>query len=123
MVLVVVGLLFYFDTTLCPSAGLLGHPCPSCGLTRATVALASGHPSQAYTLHPGVFLVWPYLLVAGLYWLRGGGRTYRRWLGVVGLALLSALVLLWGARFAGYFGGPVPVHPWSALLRATFRAH
>lgn len=117
MSLLVLGLLFYFDTTLCPTAGLLGVPCPSCGLTRATAALIHCQPGQAYALHPAVFMVWPYLSIAGFYWLRSGGATQRQRVVVLGFAVLVALVLLWGARFAGYFGGPVPVRPWSAQLR------
>ncbi len=107
---------------LCPLANLTGWPCPSCGITRAALALLQGDPARALALHPLAPLV---LLLAGLFaggaWLgyvrsaqpvlpwTGSPRT-RRVLEATALLTCAALIALWLARFAGAFGGPVPVH-------------
>lgn len=115
---VVAGLtLLASGAPLCPAAGWLGIPCPGCGLTRATVALATGDWQTAFRLHPLVGFVIPVLSWLGANALRsrrttgslasrGLGHRLGNW---CGLALAAALVTLWGLRFAGYFGGPVPV--------------
>lgn len=36
----------------CPAQSLLGISCPGCGMTRAVVALLSGHWGRAMQLHP-----------------------------------------------------------------------
>ncbi len=36
----------------CLFKGLTGHPCPTCGATRAALALASGHPWRAFLWNP-----------------------------------------------------------------------
>lgn len=111
---------------LCPSAGLLGLPCPGCGLTRATLVLARGEFSRALALHPLVIPLAPMYFTAlallGIELLRGpsaavpgtGGapRTpwiTRRWVSIFGSVVLAAALTLWVLRFFGYFGGPVPV--------------
>jgi hypothetical protein len=38
--------------SLCPLRRATGIPCPTCGGTRATFALARGHPIDALTLNP-----------------------------------------------------------------------
>ncbi|HLV22271.1 MAG TPA: DUF2752 domain-containing protein [Polyangiaceae bacterium] len=112
---------------ICPAAAVFGIPCPGCGLTRATLALARGHFGEALHLHPLVPLLAPLylgLLVYGcrsflaqapraadavldrrLTWLAGGS--------------LVLLLLVWIARFFGYFGGPVPVQTWSGYFGAS----
>ena len=109
------------DAPLCPSAALLGIPCPGCGLTRATLALLRGDLHAAFHFHPLVFVLSPLfigLLASALVdYVRGPiQRAPRRswntpWLGR-GLWLLLALMLgVWVARFFGALGGPAPVHP------------
>ena len=122
------------DTPLCPTAFFLGVPCPGCGLTRATLALLSGDVHAAMRLHPLVFVLAPLFggaLGAGLIdYVRGprvrvpSPRTW--WTERTGLVLASALLVLvvgvWALRFAGYFGGPVPVESystWRARLGVT----
>jgi hypothetical protein len=112
----------------CPTALLLGVPCPGCGLTRATLALLRGDVQAALAFHPLVFLLAPlfaYALgIVLLDYVRGGpsGAPSRlaTWFSErvrhgVALALLVVALGVWGARFAGYFGGPVPVESLSAV--------
>lgn len=47
----------------CPIRWLTGVPCPSCGLTRATLALLRLRPQEAFAWHPMVFLIYPYLFL------------------------------------------------------------
>jgi hypothetical protein len=115
---------------LCPLANLTGWPCPSCGLTRAALALLAGDFSRALVLHP---LAPPVLLLLGVFaggawlgyvrtgraippWIRSSPR-FTRWLDRASLLACAALIALWLARFAGAFGGPVPVHAgWLEVL-------
>jgi hypothetical protein len=103
---------------LCPVAILTRHPCPGCGLTRATLALLHGHVHEAAHLHPLVFVVTPVIAVAFTYNAlcyvrRGEWFASERFRGrlVTGawITLGAAMMLLWIARFFGAFGGPVPV--------------
>jgi hypothetical protein len=106
------------DLPLCPFAFFTQHPCPGCGLTRATLALARGHLCEAVRFHPLSPIVAPMVVTAlaynALIYVREGrsaaaeGLRHRRltWLSLV---LFVALVLVWIARFFGAFGGPVPV--------------
>jgi len=104
----------------CPLASVFGVPCPGCGLTRATLALAHGDLEHALELHPLVFVLAPLFVwamsSAALSYVRGPrpARPMRRWLASRTVTVLASLLMLatlgvWGARFFGYFGGPVPV--------------
>ena len=108
------------DTPLCPTALLFGFPCPGCGLTRATLALARGDLLAAIGFHPLAPLLVPLLAFvfgqALLDYIRGTppalpARAW--WAKRTALWLASTLLVLligvWLARFAGYFGGPVAV--------------
>lgn len=109
------------DAPLCPSAALLGIPCPGCGLTRATLALLRGDVGGAFHFHPLVFVLSPLfigLLANALVdYVRGPiQRAPRRrwntpWLGPALWLLLALMLGVWGARFFGAFGGPAPVRP------------
>jgi hypothetical protein len=126
LVLFVVALAF--GAPFCPSAGFLGIPCPGCGLTRATLELLSGDIRAALSFHPLVLLAAPafaVLLGYGAYSALGGqpvrlserGNRALTWSAGV---LAALLFTLWLARFAGYFGGAVPVTTyaeWARTLR------
>ncbi|AUX43765.1 hypothetical protein SOCE26_052200 [Sorangium cellulosum] len=103
---------------LCPFAIVTRHPCPGCGLTRATFALAQGHVAEALRLHPLSPVVAPLVIAALVY----NAATYVKdgrvaaaeslrgaWVTGLGLALAAAMLGVWVARFFGAFGGPVPV--------------
>lgn len=105
---------------LCPSAGMLGLPCPGCGLTRATLLLVQGEFSRALALHPLVIPLAPMYFAAlgffGVELIRGPNHATPstpwltgRWVSIFGGVVLAATVALWVLRFFGYFGGPVPV--------------
>jgi len=105
---------------LCPMAGVLGVPCPGCGLTRATLALLHGDVRGALHFHPLVFVIAPLFAwvigSAALGYVRGPRPrpNLKPWFAtrpatVLAFALLAATLLVWALRFLGYFGGPAPV--------------
>lgn len=123
-----VGAAMWLDFPLCPMASSLGIPCPGCGLTRATLALLHGDVHGALHLHPLVWLLTPLFVVfmSITLWelLRDPSRPRApsriRWHGRGTTAVASVVLVLtfgvWAARFAGYFGGPVPVTTLQAWL-------
>lgn len=120
-------LAYPFDVPLCPSKHLFGVPCPGCGLTRATVAMATLDFEQMLAMHPlapvllplVVFAIGRTALVAGGWLPPTGGLLARipRW---VWPALVVALLGLWGLRLGGLLGGlPDPVDPAGGLVART----
>jgi hypothetical protein len=113
---------------LCPTAFFLGVPCPGCGLTRATLALLRGDFRAALHLHPLVFVLSPlfaYALGSSLFdYVRGfpsgtarfTARFSERARYGAAAGLLVVALGVWGARFAGYFGGPVPVEDFRSVV-------
>lgn len=123
-----VAFAIHIDFPLCPMAGSFGIPCPGCGLTRATLALLHGDVRAALHYHPLVLLLAPLLatgMAAAAYellrpqdagaWLASPISFRGRNVNALAVALLLLTLGVWLARFAGYFGGPVPVtsmHDW-----------
>jgi len=115
------ALAVHSDFPLCPLAGSFGIPCPGCGLTRATLALLHGDVRGALHFHPLVLLLTPLVvsITAATAWnlLRAPGRKPRpqpafangRAVTALATVLLALTLAVWLARFAGFFGGPVPV--------------
>jgi len=119
----------------CPMAGVLGVPCPGCGLTRATFALVHGDVHGALHLHPLVFVIAPLFLgavaSAAFSYVRGprprSNAVAKPWLATplataLAMGLLALTLGVWVARFCGYFGGPAPVQTigaWAAQARAN----
>ncbi|MCC6214562.1 MAG: DUF2752 domain-containing protein [Polyangiaceae bacterium] len=107
----------------CPTATIAGIPCPGCGLTRASWAVLRGDLAEAHRLHPLVLIVTPlylgFLAYAALDYVRGEATRPRspraaRALSAAAMTVLVLLLVVWLARFAGFFGGPVPVQrAWS----------
>src|SRR5688500_12402667 len=50
----------------CQFASMTGCPCPGCGLTRATLAIARGDLGAAFALQPFAFVVSPLFAVSAL---------------------------------------------------------
>ena len=119
----------------CPMAGVLGVPCPGCGLTRATLALLHGDVRGALQLHPLVLVIAPIfawaVTSAAIAYVRGPrpSRNLEPWLAsriasALAFGLLALTLGVWGARFLGYFGGPAPVQTfaaWAGQARGGFR--
>jgi hypothetical protein len=114
----------------CPMATVLGVPCPGCGLTRATLALLHGDLRGALALHPLVLVLAPVFAAAmgsaAFTYVRGPSPEHEphRWFAsrtvtFIAGALLVATLGVWGVRFFGYLGGPVPV----TTLQDWRRAH
>ena len=107
-----------FDVPLCPFAIITRHPCPGCGLTRATLALVHGHLAEALRFHPLVLMVSPLVAlvltwnavayVRGARWSAVEG-VQGRWITTAAAALGALMLAVWVARFLGALGGPVSV--------------
>jgi hypothetical protein len=98
----------------CPFLFVTGLPCPTCGMTRATRLALHGDFAGATRMHPLWFVVVPACGALAIgevasFLRRGawGGVLGHRWTARVGIVLLVALLVVWFARFAGAFGGPV----------------
>jgi hypothetical protein len=114
------ALILLSQLPFCPLAGVLGIPCPGCGLTRATLAALHGDLRGALRLHPLVFVLTPLFVwtvsVAAVSYVRGPRVRHdpKLWLSPrtttwLASALLLATLGVWGIRFFGYLGGPAPV--------------
>lgn len=112
LVLLIVGLLAA-KVPLCPFAITTHHPCPGCGLTRASLAILRGDFATGFAIHPFAFLATPLLgfiaAVTAWNYVRLG-RLKMPWVSswIFGV-LFVGMVSLWVARFFGVHGGPVPV--------------
>ncbi|MDC0676312.1 DUF2752 domain-containing protein [Sorangium atrum] len=114
----VLGILVACGAPLCPFAIVTRHPCPGCGLTRATLALAQGHLADALRLHPLSPVMAPLVIAALAYnaaiYVKDGRIAAAEgmqgaWVTRLGIALAILMLTVWIARFFGAFGGPVPV--------------
>ncbi len=91
----------------CPLRSLTGVPCPTCGMTRAFVALASGDLATAVQQHAfAPVLAVSFVLIAG-HWLRELRQNQRLPLpkGSLGLgwSLLGASSIYYGLRLVGWY--------------------
>jgi hypothetical protein len=96
---------------VCPFSFFLGLPCPGCGLSRATFALLRGDVHGALAAHPLVFVALPGAVGLLMHATSRGPISVRRERAAVlfSSVLLTLLVAVWLARFAGAFGGPAAV--------------
>ncbi len=100
----------FSDILICPFQWLFEVPCPSCGLSRAVAAFATGNWACAFGFHP----LFPLALVALTWWMATEGplRTRRLAAAVpvgrrVLVAVAAVFVAFWVGRGIGAFGGPV----------------
>jgi hypothetical protein len=111
-------LLLTSNIPLCMFARVTHHPCPGCGLTRATLELLQGNVGEALHYHPLSFLISPLVIgfvvykswlyiVKGRWWETDKRRGI--WSTRASTALVILTISIWIARFLGLFGGPVPV--------------
>jgi hypothetical protein len=106
-------------TMRCPSATLLGIPCPTCGMTRATLALLRLRFDDVLRYNPVAPLLVGLLAAIALravFVVARDGNAAALAQGRAAAWMLRALVVtfvleigVWGLRFFGWFGGPCPV--------------
>jgi hypothetical protein len=115
----IAALPFFVGAVRCPTAHLFHFPCPGCGMTRAFHLLALGQIKDSLTMHP---MAVPTLLAQAILAVATIASTFRfgapwslmraSWgraaVWIIGIVLVLD-ILLWIARAAGAFGGPVPV--------------
>ena len=124
--LLLVGALLVLDKSVCPTAMLLGLPCPGCGMTRALLLLLTGNGTGALQLHPlspavaALGLGYATTITAARVWPAydlGRHLTSERTRTRLALCGGAAMILVWGLRFFGHLGGPAPVQPmWDIAL-------
>lgn len=103
----------------CAFAMTTHHACPGCGTTRAASALLHGDLAQAFRYNPmGPIVIAALFVIAAESVFRMARHGNVQDLGTQGSARFAVRVLLvalllqivvWIARFFGFFGGPVPV--------------
>jgi len=108
------ALVVFAPVPICPTRTWLHVPCPGCGATRAIFMALHGDLHGAMHMHPlaipAAVLIAPTAFIV----LRGIIKhdlppPLPRWLRLTWYAFVGALIALWVARFAGMFGGPVPI--------------
>lgn len=123
------GVLAVFDVPFCPTKHLFGVPCPGCGLTRATVALASLDLTTSLAMHPLALVVTPLMawvllriLLVGVGVLAADSPDpLTRVPSWAWATLLAVLLGVWIARLFGGLGGhPDPIDPARGLLTRAF---
>lgn len=123
--LAILGTMIALELPICPTRTLLGIPCPGCGLTRATQAIAVGDVHGMLRYHPLAPIVSPIfafvilratLVGAGL-WPKDRFDLLAKLPNWAWTTLGVALIGLWVLRLLGFLGGlPDPVDPTAGFL-------
>ncbi len=107
VVLAIALVLALIPTSTCLLRIFIGIPCPACGLTRAGLALAWLDVPASVHYHPlGIPLTLLTAVVAVAAFTADEGR-FRAITRFATSAAAVSLLVVWAARFAGCFGGPV----------------
>lgn len=105
---VIASLLALVPYPTCLLRLVLGIPCPACGLTRATLALARLDVDAAIHFHPLSIPLACVAVVTGVLAFLANDATWRRWVPFVCGSTGLALAVVWALRMVGWLGGPVP---------------
>lgn len=96
-----------FFYSICPMVMVTGYPCPACGLTRAGVALLTGHFITAWQIHPFIYAV--VILAAWFFLNRYIWKKDMKVLKRISVIVLIALILFYIYRMIRYFPGEPPI--------------
>ena len=95
--------------SVCPLVYITGFPCPSCGLTRAGLAVLHLDFGRAWEMHPFIFLIGLWVLAAA-YERYGKGRDGLSFhLKLAGGAMIAGMVLFYIYRMYVYFPNCPPM--------------
>ncbi|WP_026977851.1 DUF2752 domain-containing protein [Flavobacterium tegetincola] len=75
----------------CVSKKLFGLDCPGCGMQRATVMVAQGDFSQAFTMFPAIYTTIPLFILIGLHFV-DKSRNYTKF--IIPIAILNAAIMI-----------------------------
>ena len=75
----------------CVSKKLFGLDCPGCGMQRATVMVAQGDFSQAFTMFPAIYTTIPLFILIGLHFV-DKSRNYTKI--IIPIAILNAAIMI-----------------------------
>lgn len=124
----IIAILLYFVFAkvvlhgFCPMVLLTGLPCPACGLTRAGIALLTGHFAKAWAYHPFIYVFVVFVVLFGVQ--RYVYRKTFRWMKPLVIIALLALVGFYLYRMMMFFPGEPPIsyfrHNLIALLYHLF---
>jgi hypothetical protein len=115
----VTALPFLAGAVQCPTARLFRFPCPGCGMSRAFHLLLDGRIAASLAMHPLAVPTALSQVALAVVTMAATSRFGAPWAllgagwGRLAVAFFAAVlvldVVLWVARMAGAFGGPVPV--------------
>ena len=114
MFLVSIAAFVFAPVPLCPMRGLLHLPCPGCGGTRAVMMALRGDVGGSLRMHPlavpgALLTIVSMLLIARSISQGTPTKQLPTPLRHAWTVLVTFLIALWLARFAGMFGGPAPI--------------
>jgi hypothetical protein len=101
--LAAVSAFLFLDGQLCPIKASWGIPCPSCGMTRAWLALFSGHPGEAFMWHPLFGL--PAVAIPAAWLLRSKPKASM----ILAVGVAVAFLAVWAVRMVLMFPGTPPM--------------
>jgi len=105
-------ILWKFFRISCSLVLMTGYPCPTCGFTRAGRLLISGNFVEAWKLHPFVYVLVIFIVVAGIkrYIRKQSLQSLKKWTVMIAIAIGIFYVYRMYMFFPGeppisYYGG------------------